>query len=202
MVAFLFTGWLTFGLAAIVGYHKFIDDCRTLKIRVSKSRAPNDVDLQAQSEPSTLTQAAPAASMQPAVERPGPSIGLPHESTGEIARRSPEENDSRWTKVAKGILAPLCDLQAATGTAILIAGLAQGSNLTYYHELIVASYWNITLNSFWAAQISNPKYCDMKDLPSRVRNSTVLCSSILSVYFQAREVKHEYWSGYWDPFTP
>jgi hypothetical protein len=110
-----------------------------------------------------------------------------------------EEKDEPRPKVAaEQLLAPLCDLQVATGTAILIAGLAQDHKLTYYHESLIASYWNVTLNSFWAAQLSTTKYDYVGDLPSFVRTSAVLCTLVLSIYFQSRQTLHDYKNGYWD----
>lgn len=106
----------------------------------------------------------------------------------------------RWSEVAQAFLAPLCDLQVATGTAMLVAGFAQGSKLTYYHELIIVSYWNITLNSFWAAQLGNPKYEEIKDLASRVRNVAVLGSTVLSIIFQVRFNNHIF--SHWQQDTP
>jgi hypothetical protein len=202
IVAFLFTGWLTFGLAAILGYQGFTDDRRALKGRLSSSRASRNIKLHLQSDVGTSIQAVPVpTSTELAFEPPAPSPGPLYGLIGE-ERSLLEEKGSRWVEISKGILAPLCDLQVATGTAILVASLAQGSNLSYYHELLITSYWNITLNSFWAAQISNPKYCEINDLPSRIRNVTVLCSAILSVYIQVRATIHQYWPGYWDPFQP
>jgi hypothetical protein len=205
MAAFLFTGWLTFGLAAILGYQNMIDDLRVLKLRGPNLRAPDDLELRVQSEVNQRTHAvlgdtSSQSAFQPPVPCPGPLYTLT--CTDEATESFFKGLDPRWIEVAKGILAPLCDLQVATGTAILVAGLAQGSRLTYYHELIIQSYWNITLNSFWAAQISNPKYCEINDLPSLVRNVTVLSSVVFSIYFQTRATIHQYRPGYWDPFTP
>ena len=110
-----------------------------------------------------------------------------------------EEKEEPRLKIAvEQLLAPLCDLQVATGTAIIIAGLAKGHELTYYHESLIASYWNVTLNSFWAAQLSNNKYDYVGDLPSFVRTSAVLCTLVLSIYFQSRQIIHDYNGEYWD----
>ena len=204
MTAFVFTGWLTFGLAAILGYQNAINDFRALKSRSSGSRPSKDTELHHdQSEASNSIPIVPTTNqIHVAFDPPAPSPGPLYIPRAGTSTSLPEELESRWVKIARGIFAPLCDLQVATGTAILVAGLVQGSKLTYYHELIIASYWNITLNSFWAAQISNPKYCDVKDLPSLVRHIAVICSAILSIYFQIRATIHQYWPGYWDIFTP
>ena len=112
--------------------------------------------------------------------------------TKENEEEREEKNEPRLKLAAEQLLAPLCDLQVATGTAILIAGLAQGHKLTYYHEALISSYWNVTLNSFWAAQLSNNKYDYVGDLPSFVRTSAVLCTLVLSIYFQSRQIIHDY----------
>jgi hypothetical protein len=53
---------------------------------------------------------------------------------------------------AEDLLGPLCDLQAVTGTAIVIAGFAQWHSISYYHREFVTSYWYLTSNSFWTAR--------------------------------------------------
>jgi hypothetical protein len=50
------------------------------------------------------------------------------------------------------LLGPLCDLQAITGLSIVIAAIATRDTISFYHEQLVVSYWNITLNSFWASR--------------------------------------------------
>lgn len=42
-----------------------------------------------------------------------------------------------------------------TGTAIIIAGLGQLPEISYYHEALIVQYWQLTLNSFWAARASH-----------------------------------------------
>ncbi|KAH7241202.1 hypothetical protein BKA59DRAFT_401253 [Fusarium tricinctum] len=53
---------------------------------------------------------------------------------------------------AEDLLGPLCDLQAITGTAIVIAGFSQWNTITFYHRELVLSYWWLTSNSFWMAR--------------------------------------------------
>ncbi|KAH6714602.1 hypothetical protein BKA61DRAFT_575334 [Leptodontidium sp. MPI-SDFR-AT-0119] len=53
---------------------------------------------------------------------------------------------------AEDVLGPLCDLQAITGAAIVIAGFSQWQTITYYHRELVGSYWYLTSNSFWSAR--------------------------------------------------
>ena len=56
-------------------------------------------------------------------------------------------------EASRTLLGSLCDLQILTGTAIVIAAMAQLPELSFYHEQIAMSLWWITLNSFWAARI-------------------------------------------------
>jgi hypothetical protein len=54
---------------------------------------------------------------------------------------------------ARRILFQLCDIQIITGIAMLVAALAQHSDLTFYHAQLAQQYWWITLNSFWISRI-------------------------------------------------
>jgi hypothetical protein len=58
----------------------------------------------------------------------------------------------RFALGAEDLLGPLCDLQAITGAAIVIAGFSQWQTITYYHRELVGSYWYLTSNSFWSAR--------------------------------------------------
>jgi hypothetical protein len=53
---------------------------------------------------------------------------------------------------AEDLLGPLCDLQAITGVAIVIAGFSQWHSITYYHQEFVTAYWYLTSNSFWSGR--------------------------------------------------
>ncbi|KAG0127099.1 hypothetical protein HOY82DRAFT_672276 [Tuber indicum] len=179
MTAFLFTGWFTFLVAVIPSWHRFLADLKKFNNR-RKGRAPNE-----NVQPPRPHQSA---------DQPGTP---PNASEGQSRTNT---NEPRLKTAADKLLETLCDLQLATGTGILIAGLAQGENLNFYHEAIIASYWNLTLNSFWAAQLSNKKYKDIKDLPSFVRTSAIWCTVILSIFFQSRQTLHNYpRHGYWNP---
>lgn len=41
----------------------------------------------------------------------------------------------------EALFGPLCDLQAMSGVAIMIAGFAQWHTITFYHEQLVMYYW-------------------------------------------------------------
>jgi hypothetical protein len=181
MTAFIFTGWFTLFIAAIPGWHRFLADLEEFNNRRKERELPNG-------------NVQPPHTHENAGQLRTPSNTLEGQS-------GTDNNDEPRLKVAADkLLETLCDLQLATGTGILIAGLAQGENLNFYHEGMIASYWNLTLNSFWAAQLSNKKYEDIKDLPSFVRTSAIWCTLILSIFFQSRQTLHDYPRyGYWNP---
>lgn len=52
------------------------------------------------------------------------------------------------------VLGHVCDIQVVTGLAIMVAGLAQWHGISYYHEQLVTLYFQLTLDSFWAARIN------------------------------------------------
>jgi hypothetical protein len=82
----------------------------------------------------------------PAVENDAPS-----------SQSSPQASSTAEAKpraTTEDFLLVLCDLQLATGTAIVIAGLGQLPEISYYHQSLIVSYWQLTLNSFWAATAS------------------------------------------------
>ena len=249
MTAFLFTGWLTFCVAAIPGYYRFLEDDRKFRKRRGKrlwyhrlleafrnisnqedqnrrwykrllagfhegraqgSEGHRDGSSQPQFNGHGAFEMGPIQSSSPSsipsIQRIGQQ-GVPTNQAQDISTvtnhstSGSNNTDTPWQmSAAVAFLEPLCDLQLATGTAILIAGLAQGKDLNYYHESFISSYWGLTLNSFWAARISSDKYDAVDDLPSFVRTSAILCSLILSIFFQSREIFHSYpQHGNWNP---
>ncbi|KAI9699854.1 MAG: hypothetical protein M1820_007029 [Bogoriella megaspora] len=60
--------------------------------------------------------------------------------------------DSNLYKANENLLGGLCDRQIITGSAIILAGFAQISTISFYHESLIVDYWYLTLNSFWAAR--------------------------------------------------
>ena len=61
--------------------------------------------------------------------------------------------NSPLVKAAYSTLDSLCDIQLFTGIAIATAGLSQLPTISFYHESLAVSYWILTLNSFFAAQL-------------------------------------------------
>lgn len=99
----------------------------------------------------------------------------------------------RITDKCERLLGTLCDVQAITGIAIIIAGWAQIDTLTYYHEELVMACWWLTLNSFWA---SRADFFDMNSKDDKirlgVRRGTILCSCVLGLAFQGYIIHREY----------
>ena len=88
-------------------------------------------------------------------------------------------------EMANNLLGPLCDLQVITGIAIVVAGLTQFPNISFYHEKLAINYWWSTLNSFWAARVEYIEE-DFENIPGRVtmRRTAILISVILGLVFQ------------------
>lgn len=96
-------------------------------------------------------------------------------------------------RVAHHLIAELCDIQIVTGLGIVIAAFPQLSTITYYHQQLIVSYWNMTLNSYWAAADFNT---GADNLSRVIRVAGVLCSVTLSAAFQTIVCWKEkyYWS--------
>ncbi|KAB8300563.1 hypothetical protein EYC80_000721 [Monilinia laxa] len=81
----------------------------------------------------------------------------------------------------------LCDLQLVTGTAILIAGIAELHHMSFYHQSLITSYWLLTLNSFWAARagyLSSDNYGRDRSFYFWTHWVFILISDLLSIYYQ------------------
>src|SRR6266498_3774369 len=113
---------------------------------------------------------------------------IPSANSDQISRGASNQRP-RLEIFARKLLDSLCDLQIITGVAIVIAGLVQMPEISYYHEQFVINYWTLTLNSFWAAR---PRYIYKDDktrdytksLRTLIRVVTILLSCVLSVAFQ------------------
>ena len=91
-----------------------------------------------------------------------------------------------FAEMADRLLGSLCDLQVITGTAIVVAGLAQLPTISFYHQNLAINYWWLTLNSFWAARIEYMRV-DFQYISGRVimRRTGILISVILGLAFQS-----------------
>lgn len=99
---------------------------------------------------------------------------------------------------ARKMLGSLRDLQAITGAGILIAGLVQFPGLVYYHQSLICSIWNLTLNSLWAAQTGYQNGANTeRDIQDVARGVVVLISVLLSIILQSWSTVRE-WRN-WDP---
>ncbi|KAF7904793.1 hypothetical protein EAF00_002127 [Botryotinia globosa] len=81
----------------------------------------------------------------------------------------------------------LCDLQLVTGTAIIIAGIAEFHHMSFYHQSLITSYWLLTLNSFWAARagyLNSEHYGHDRSFYFWTRWVFILVSDLLSIYYQ------------------
>ncbi|PQE18914.1 hypothetical protein CJF31_00010425 [Rutstroemia sp. NJR-2017a BVV2] len=93
----------------------------------------------------------------------------------------------------------LCDLQLITGTAILIAGIAELHTMSFYHQSLVLSYWLLTLNAFWAARagyLSSDHYGNDRSFYFWTRWVAILISDILSIYYQIETTLEA--ANHWD----
>ena len=119
--------------------------------------------------------------------------------------RLPLKNRPFLERSARLLLDGLCDLQLATGTAMVIAALTQIRTISYYHQQFVLNYWGLTLTSFWAAREAYTKDRSAKDrftnyevhldrLRALVRVMAIIVNCVLSLLFQGivliRETKH------------
>lgn len=81
---------------------------------------------------------------------------------------------------ARKMLGSLRDLQAITGACILIAGLGQLPGLVYYHESLICSIWNLTVNSLWAAETNAEG-----NIRGTAREVVALISVLLAIVFHS-----------------
>jgi hypothetical protein len=111
---------------------------------------------------------------------PEPEPGM----SGADIRRESKRQKPLWVKTMKNLLGPLCDIQAITGIAIVIAGFTQWNSIAFYHESLVMSYWWVTLNSFWVGRVD---YMDPDEEQSPkifVRRLVIFMSCVLGITFQ------------------
>lgn len=103
-----------------------------------------------------------------------------------IPKTDTQEPQPRLKRAVRKLLVNLSDLQVITGTSIIIAGLAQLPEISYYHEFLVNQYWYLCLNSFWAAKTSYIEDDDEEEdwWPSVARRVAILFSVILALAFE------------------
>ncbi|QSZ28657.1 hypothetical protein DSL72_003156 [Monilinia vaccinii-corymbosi] len=94
----------------------------------------------------------------------------------------------------------LCDLQLVTGTAILIAGIAELHHMSFYHQSLITSYWLLTLSAFWAARagyLSSENYGHDRSFYFWTRWIFILISDLLSIFYQVVTTFEA--ANRWDP---
>jgi hypothetical protein len=168
MASFLAVAWLTVMVAAIsASYDGWL-----------KLNAPHSVSQESADETGDASH-----------ENDEESKG---ESNDDIAISRDHKRLHLLMRTTKSFLGPLCDLQAFTGMAIVIAGFSQWETISFYHESLVTAYWWLTLNSFWVARV-NYMDIDTKVEGKKVfvRRLSVLISCILGITFQCMAIKRE-----------
>ncbi|KAI9646638.1 hypothetical protein NHQ30_004634 [Ciborinia camelliae] len=98
--------------------------------------------------------------------------------------RNPQPRLQLFSQMA---LDRLCDLQLVTGTAIIIAGIAELHHMSFYHQSLITSYWLLTLNAFWAARagyLNSEYYGHDRSFYFWTRWIFILISDLLSIYYQ------------------
>lgn len=110
----------------------------------------------------------------------------------QLRRLLNSERTALLRAAASNLLGPLCDLQIVTGFAIIVAGLTQMPDISFYHESLALSYWSLSLNSFWAARIeymneNTTKYTRR----ATQRKIGVLISVVLGLVFQCIVYRRE-----------
>lgn len=100
------------------------------------------------------------------------------------------------------MLDPLCDLQVITGAGVVIAGLTEGENLSFYHQAMVADYWWLTINSLFLAVVSTRQAVKAKqysDFRLRFRQAAILVTVALAIVFLSLQAvavtRHWDWLG-------
>ncbi|OAL54620.1 hypothetical protein IQ07DRAFT_273879 [Pyrenochaeta sp. DS3sAY3a] len=107
---------------------------------------------------------------------------------------------------ANTLLGPLCDLQAITGAAILVAGFCQWNTITFYHRQIVVNYWWLISNSFWSSREAY-MYDALDGLDSSwtkwrvyVRRLLITLNVALGIVYLSSSIQLE--NHYWDNSNP
>jgi hypothetical protein len=106
--------------------------------------------------------------------------------------------ESPFVEKILNVLGSLGDLQAITSLGIIISGIANQNDLTFYHEQLVLISYMMALNSFWAIRI-NYMNVNSKDNEWRllVRRVAIFVCMVLAIYYQTfvylREGKWHLW---------
>ena len=175
IVSFILTAWTTVFVAMIPAFYELLEFLS---------------NAQDWSLSSILTTASPAGEGDPPVIMRYESGSR---SSGHLRRAAQlrrilyfNSTTDHIRETAKTLLRSLCDLQIVTGLAIVVAGLAQLPEISFYHQQLAVKYWYLTLNSFWAARV---EYMEI-DKPIEYNGRTtirwvgVLTSMVTGTVFQ------------------
>ncbi|UKZ76983.1 hypothetical protein TrVFT333_004699 [Trichoderma virens FT-333] len=127
-----------------------------------------------------------------------PKIGA---CNGDVDNEAPDDERHMppLVRSAAQLLNSLCDLQIITGMGVMIAGFAKWNTISFYHEALVTCYWNLTLNSLWAARSEYMDYETEKRKRGALRRIFALFSCVLGTAWQIltyqRELDPEYGVG-------
>lgn len=166
--SFLFVSWLTIILAAILAAHDAkLAIRRFTNWREGRARAR----LKDAATVSTSTTQTP-----PSPQEEGPT-------TITVDNTTTAESDLPPTlhKLIQ-LLGHICDIQVVTALAIIVAGLAQWTRISYYHEILVTLYFQLTLDSFWAARVNymdfSHRVSGVQDIPALNTTGSGMLSNI------------------------
>jgi hypothetical protein len=100
--------------------------------------------------------------------------------------------------IAKRLLVSLTDIQAITGLAIILTGMARYPSISYYHEQFASNLWWLTLNSLWVSRIDyNDNSAFMSTWRMQIRRITITLSVVIAAVFQIIIALRENYN--WDP---
>ncbi|KAK4212159.1 hypothetical protein QBC37DRAFT_401804 [Rhypophila decipiens] len=147
--SFLFVSWLTIILASILAIHELKIAIKRFKTWLAGRKRARLKARSSSSSQSSPSDSAPVASTQ---------HGDPETATDSLAcetnhKETTADLPPKLHKVIQ-LLGHICDIQVVTALAIIVAGLAQWTRISYYHEIMVTQYFQLTLDSFWAARIN------------------------------------------------
>jgi hypothetical protein len=213
LASFIFLAWLTIAVATIPAFYAirqswrntvrrkkriwmFLAEVLEVQIHDKKSREPSSEKVQnGQNNGVRSSVVSSDADGEESVVR-------------ELKEKSPDATDTtpsvteelmepRPLTIAKRLLVSLTDIQAITGLAIILTGMARFPSISYYHEQFASNLWWLTLNSLWVSRIDyNDNTEFMSTWRMQIRRITITLSVIIAAVFQIIIALRE--ENYWD----
>ncbi|KAM7205905.1 hypothetical protein V8F33_000735 [Rhypophila sp. PSN 637] len=203
-VSFLFVSWLTIILASILATHGLKVALKRFKTWLAGRKRARLKATSSSSSQTSPSDSAPVTSTQ----HGDPETGTDPLTSETNHKETTADLPPKMHKVIQ-LLGHICDIQVVTALAIIVAGLAQWTRISYYHGILVTQYLQLTLDPFWAARInymdfyqidhvhSGPSppprspvpeatYYDDRQPRLQVRRVAVLTACILAVIWQFR----------------